>query len=134
MDSMNSFCSKKNSDFLFLKVFLKSVVVSIEALLIVIKWYEFICRSARVCRSGGRALRSQIVPFSALGPMGHKVIKIGFLITKIAHIFLGGSWVLGVTFLLMETGSGSKIQKNVLQKCQLLTPEMGSRLKSKRKM
>jgi hypothetical protein len=36
--------------------------------------------------------------------MGHIVIKIVFPITKIAQIFFGGSWVLGVTFKLIKKG------------------------------
>jgi hypothetical protein len=40
--------------------------------------------------------------WSQRGPMGHIVIKIVFPITKIAQIFFGGSWVLGVTFKLIK--------------------------------
>jgi hypothetical protein len=36
--------------------------------------------------------------------MGHIVIKIVFPITKIAQIFFGGSWVLGVTFKVIKKG------------------------------
>jgi hypothetical protein len=68
--------------------------------------------------------------------MGHIVIKIVFPITKIAQIFFGVSWVLGVTFKLIK--KGGKIFLGGISFCQKINflPwkwTLGPKLSKKRK-